>query len=95
MSALLLQMSAIPDEVIYGTTSPLLGSSPEPNESMPPSEETALLNNRRESTASWASAKSFRKSSRSAGVLAFAGGLGAVVAGKSVSLVLSPAQQTS
>ncbi|TKA54472.1 hypothetical protein B0A53_03165 [Rhodotorula sp. CCFEE 5036] len=81
MSALLLQMSAIPDEVIYGTTSPLLGSSSEPNcarfESMPPTEETGLLynSNRRESTASWASARSFRKSSRSAGMLAFAGGL--------------------
>jgi hypothetical protein len=87
-------MSAIPDEVIYGTTSPLLGSSSEPNcarfESMPPTEETGLLynSNRRESTASWASARSFRKSSRSAGMLAFAGGLGAVIAGKSISPIL-------
>ena len=96
MSALLLQMSAIPDEVIYGTTSPLLDSSDPVRFESPPSEETGLLynSNRRESTASWASAKSFRKSSRSAGMLAFAGGLGAVVAGKSVSLLLPPDQTT-
>ncbi|GAA5868495.1 hypothetical protein JCM3774_005397 [Rhodotorula dairenensis] len=81
MSALLLQMSAIPDEVVYGTTSPPLGSV-----GSAPTEESRLLNDsaRRTgattSSSTWGSARSFRKSSRSAGVLAFAGGLGAVVA---------------
>lgn len=77
MSALLLQMSAIPDEVVYGSTSPSL---------IPPQEtfaetatETSQLLSRRGGAQT--AAKKLRKSSRSAGILAFASGLGAVVAG--------------
>lgn len=87
MSALLLRMSAIPDEVIYGTTSPPLSAHVERYEDRVITEESRLLSGRRGSGVSYASAKSLRKSSRSAGVLAFAGGLGAVVAGEAPSPV--------
>ncbi|GAA5985695.1 hypothetical protein JCM10908_007076 [Rhodotorula pacifica] len=77
MSALLLNMSAVPDPDSSRDTT--TATSPPCADEQ--TETSRLLNNpRRGSTSSTVSAKSFSKSSRSAGILAFAGGTGAVIA---------------